>query len=113
MLEFSLPAPSPRALVFEARVRSILPLPEGVRAIEVGVNGKRVTEWQFTRESASGLRNAPASQFKLEAGVATLNVVFVPRRVITPVECDPSSSDLRQLGLGLEQFRVIESDKGI
>lgn len=72
------------------------------QAVDVLVNGVNVAQWTFDEQRAEGVRSAT---IPAQTG-DTLKIVFKPVDPVSPASLDPSSTDVRHLGLRIKSLTV-------
>jgi len=97
-------------IVLEADVHVVLLGPRDSQLVDVEVAGQRLATWEFSRETNGARRDVriPAALVVHAVGsddAGTLHIAFRPRFVASPAELDPTVSDIRTLGLGLQRVR--------
>jgi Macrocin-O-methyltransferase (TylF) len=109
-LNLALPLPLGGDIELEADVHAALIGPRTLQSVDVTVAGQKLATWEFTQQMNRAIRSITIPAAGL--GTSTdkfvrVDVEFRPHSVASPHELDPSTADLRPLGLGLHRLRRV------
>lgn len=80
------------------------------QTVDVFVDATKVGEWHFSRRASSGIRTIELPAMSTSSRVR--EIVLRPASTVCPRDQFPGNTDGRQLGVGLQRFRVRSADAG-